>query len=138
MSTDIAEANLEELLKPTQDSLDDLQLARVTCGTLSLCQFAKLSILDGGDEAELYDVLAFLFIHSEKRETVRNLLFTEGDAFREAVLDFGDQFAFEDFHKLSTKVTGMLTNATNGMVEVDELALEAQEGQPQKKTSTEE
>lgn len=138
MSTEIAEANLEELLKPTQDSLDDLQLTRVTCGTLSLCQFAKLSILDGDEDAELYDILAFLFIHSEKRETVRQLLFTDGDAFREAVLDFGDRFAFEDFQKLSEKVTGMLTNATEGMVEVDELALEAQEGQPQKKTNGQE
>ena len=138
MSAEIAEANLEELLKPTQDSLDDLQLTRVTCGTLSLCQFAKLSILDGDEDAELYDILAFLFIHSEKRDTVRQLLFADGDAFREAVLDFGDRFAFEDFQKLSEKVTGMLTNATEGMVEVDELALEAQEGQPQKKTNGQE
>jgi hypothetical protein len=132
----IRESNLDELLRPTGDSIDSLTLSRVTCGTLSLCQFAKLSLLDGGDgEAELYDVLAFLFIHAEPQDRVRGLLFSEGDQFRDAVLDFGGQFGFDAFQKLSDKVTGMLTDATSGMVEVDDMELEATE---QKKTLGEE
>jgi len=139
---DIIDHNVSELLKPDATEVFGMKCRRVSCGSFSLCQKAKLKLLHGADEVDIFEVLAYFYIHTNDLTDCRRLLFdkSEGEddgvsiAFKEAVYSWGDTLNILDIEQAIKVIVSMMEDATKGMVETDDKLSATKE----KKTTEEE
>lgn len=128
---EITEHNLTELLKPETVKVFGLECRRVTCGSFSLCQKAKLQLIHGANDVDIFEVLAFFYIHTHPLEDCRRLLFEKEKedgvsiAFKEAVYSWGDNIELQDMQEAVEIAATLLTDAAAGMVETDPTAEES-------------
>ena len=125
---EIIDNNLVALAEGNSTEVKDLKLRQVTAGTLSLCSMAKLGILDAKntDDIDIFDVLAFMYIHSEDLSEARKLILPKGEKddkgrplqFVSAVLDWADKrMPMKDIGIYMDKMSDMMESAFGGAIE---------------------
>lgn len=130
MSEDIV-----NVIKPSEELYGGVKLRKPTAGTLSLCDFAKLRITQGGQsDVPFFEAIAFFYIHANKVDVVREVLFDlslgkddEGRSisFVKAVVGWADDVELGTIADMGDKIGEMLSNAMGAKVEPIEEAKDA-------------
>ena len=125
---EIKDNNVIALAVGDDTEILNLELRQVTAGTLSLCSMANLGILDAksNDDIDIFDVLAFMYIHANPLPEVRKLILPKGEkdeknrplAFVSGVLDWADKnMPMKDIGDYMDKMSEMMEQAFQGAVE---------------------
>jgi len=122
--------DIEEVLKPMEESFGSINLRKPTAGTLSLCDFAKLKITSGSaSEVPFFEAIAFFYIHSQPVDLVRKGLFDYSDGkdengcslkFINTVLDWADNVELGSIADMGEVIGKLLQEAMSPKVEPEE------------------
>lgn len=115
------------IIKPSEELYGGVKLRKPTAGTLSLCDFAKLRITQGGQSnVPFFEAIAFFYIHANKIDVVRGVLFDlshgkddEGRSisFVNAVVEWADNVELGTITQMGDKIGEMLADAMGAKVE---------------------
>jgi hypothetical protein len=129
-------SELDELLAPNHINVGGVKVRKPTAGTLSLCDFAKLKMINGSfSEVPFFEAIAFFYIHSQPLSEVRGKLFdsslglTENGcslSFVNAVTDWADSVELGAVTEMGDTIGRLLTEAMSPKVEPSEESSEAE------------
>jgi|11_taG_2_1085331.scaffolds.fasta_scaffold00519_16 hypothetical protein len=118
--------DIKEILKPEEEEFAGIKLRKPTAGTLSLCDFAKLSMVTGQQtEFQMFEAIAFFYIHSKALKDARKSVLSAEDGFDADgrslkfvadVMDWADSVELGDVNKMGDKIGEMLNDALNPKV----------------------
>lgn len=116
-----------DVLHPAVEKFGNIELRKPTAGTLSLCDFAKLKITQGGaSEVPFFEAVAFFYIHSHPVDEVRRSLFDKSGgvdengcslSFISEVLGWADEVDLGNIAEMGDKISLLLTEAMTPKVE---------------------
>ena len=119
----------KQIVGTDQVTIEGITLRKMTAGTFTLCDMANLSLVKGGTEHELFEMLAFLWIHNVDSQTARSTVFdlTMGEdskgrslLFVNTVMDWADNIPVSAYAKLAQTVGDMIEDSFKNAVVPDE------------------
>ena len=119
--------DIKAILKPDEEDFGNIKLRKPTAGTLSLCDFAKLSMVSGqATDVQFFEAVAFFYIHSLPLAEARKSVLDGSDGydadgrslkFVNNVMDWSDSVELGSVNKMGEKIGEMLNDALSPQVE---------------------
>ena len=127
LDKEIAGTALEKLMTEDVEQWQGVKLRKMTPASVALLEMAKLKMLYGDSDCSVFEILAFLFIHSRKPREARRAVLDKSlgkdedtgrnVAFINMVMDWGEDVNFTDLNGAAKKIEEMVKEAFGGQVE---------------------
>jgi len=118
---------LEKMMTNNTQEWEGIKLRKMTPASVALLEMAKLKMLYGDSDVAVFEILAFLFIHSRKPKEARRAVLDKSlgkdeesgrnIAFINTVMDWGEDVEFTDLTGASKKIEEMVQEAFGGQIE---------------------